>query len=47
MTRLRPVLMTTIATILGPCPWRPRRGGAESRRAIGAVIGAGCRWPSC
>ncbi|MFN3525471.1 MAG: efflux RND transporter permease subunit, partial [Paracoccus sp. (in: a-proteobacteria)] len=38
VTRLRPVMMTTIATILGAVPLATASGaGAESRRAIGAV----------
>ena len=42
VTRLRPVLMTTIATILGAVPLATATGaGAESRRAIGAVIVGG------
>lgn len=42
VVRLRPVLMTTIATILGAVPLALARGaGAESRRAIGAVIVGG------
>lgn len=42
VTRLRPVMMTTIATILGAVPLAMASGaGAESRRAIGAVIVGG------
>ena len=42
VTRLRPVMMTTIATILGAVPLALATGaGAESRRAIGAVIVGG------
>lgn len=42
VTRLRPVLMTTIATVLGAVPLALASGaGAESRRAIGAVIVGG------
>ena len=42
VTRLRPVLMTTIATILGAVPLAVATGaGSESRRAIGAVIVGG------
>ncbi|MTE01761.1 MMPL family transporter [Paracoccus sp. YIM 132242] len=42
VTRLRPVMMTTIATILGAVPLAVATGaGAESRRAIGAVIVGG------
>ncbi|KGJ05795.1 multidrug efflux pump [Paracoccus halophilus] len=42
VTRLRPVLMTTIATVLGAVPLATATGaGAESRRAIGAVIVGG------
>ena len=42
VTRLRPVMMTTIATILGAVPLATASGaGAESRRAIGAVIVGG------
>ncbi|TBN44102.1 efflux RND transporter permease subunit [Paracoccus subflavus] len=42
VTRLRPVLMTTIATILGAVPLAIATGaGSESRRAIGAVIVGG------
>ena len=42
VTRLRPVMMTTIATVLGAVPLAIASGaGAESRRAIGAVIVGG------
>jgi multidrug efflux pump len=42
VTRLRPVMMTTIATILGAVPLAVASGaGAESRRAIGSVIVGG------
>lgn len=42
VTRLRPVLMTTIATVLGAVPLALASGaGAEKRRAIGAVIVGG------
>ncbi|MDP5307409.1 efflux RND transporter permease subunit [Paracoccus spongiarum] len=42
VTRLRPVLMTTIATVLGAVPLARASGaGAESRQAIGAVIVGG------
>lgn len=42
VTRLRPVMMTTIATVLGAVPLATASGaGAESRRAIGAVIVGG------
>ncbi|MBC9248499.1 efflux RND transporter permease subunit [Paracoccus sp. 11-3] len=42
VTRLRPVLMTTIATVLGAVPLALASGaGAESRQAIGAVIVGG------
>ena len=42
VTRLRPVMMTTIATVLGAVPLAVATGaGAESRRAIGAVIVGG------
>ncbi|MDP0926027.1 efflux RND transporter permease subunit [Paracoccus onubensis] len=42
VTRLRPVMMTTIATVLGAVPLALATGaGAESRRAIGAVIVGG------
>ncbi|WP_410216805.1 efflux RND transporter permease subunit, partial [Paracoccus sp. (in: a-proteobacteria)] len=42
VTRLRPVMMTTIATVLGAVPLARASGaGAESRRAIGAVIVGG------
>jgi len=42
VTRLRPVMMTTIATVLGAVPLARATGaGAESRRAIGAVIVGG------
>lgn len=42
VTRLRPVMMTTIATVLGAVPLATATGaGAESRRAIGAVIVGG------
>ncbi|WBU51947.1 efflux RND transporter permease subunit [Paracoccus sp. SCSIO 75233] len=42
VTRLRPVLMTTIATVLGAVPLARASGaGAESRRAIGTVIVGG------
>lgn len=42
VTRLRPVMMTTIATVLGAVPLALASGaGAESRRAIGAVIVGG------
>lgn len=42
VTRLRPVLMTTIATVLGAVPLAMASGaGAESRRAIGVVIVGG------
>jgi Cation/multidrug efflux pump len=42
VTRLRPVLMTTIATILGAVPLAIASGaGSESRQAIGAVIVGG------
>ncbi len=42
VTRLRPVMMTTIATILGAVPLAVATGaGAESRRAIGSVIVGG------
>lgn len=42
VVRLRPVLMTTIATVLGAVPLALASGaGAESRRAIGAVIVGG------
>ena len=42
VTRLRPVMMTTIATVLGAVPLAIATGaGAESRRAIGAVIVGG------
>ncbi|MCT4334189.1 efflux RND transporter permease subunit [Paracoccus sp. YLB-12] len=42
VTRLRPVMMTTIATILGAVPLAIASGaGAESRRAIGSVIVGG------
>lgn len=42
VTRLRPVLMTTIATVLGAVPLALASGaGAEARRAIGVVIVGG------
>ena len=42
VTRLRPVLMTTIATILGAVPLAIASGaGSESRQAIGTVIVGG------
>lgn len=42
VTRLRPVMMTTIATVLGAVPLAIATGaGSESRRAIGAVIVGG------
>ncbi len=42
VTRLRPVMMTTIATVLGAVPLAAATGaGSESRRAIGAVIVGG------
>ena len=42
VTRLRPVMMTTIATVLGAVPLALATGaGAESRQAIGAVIVGG------
>ena len=42
VVRLRPVLMTTIATVLGALPLALASGaGAESRRAIGVVIVGG------
>lgn len=42
VTRLRPVLMTTIATVLGAVPLALASGaGAESRQAIGVVIVGG------
>jgi len=40
--RLRPILMTTIATLVGMIPlWFASGPGAESRFAIGFVLGAG------
>ncbi|MBE3637276.1 efflux RND transporter permease subunit [Mangrovicoccus algicola] len=42
VTRLRPVMMTTIATVLGAVPLAFAEGaGAEARRAIGLVIAGG------
>ncbi|MHC9236761.1 efflux RND transporter permease subunit [Pseudooceanicola sp. 502str34] len=42
VTRLRPVTMTTIATVLGAVPLATAAGaGAESRQAIGLVITGG------
>lgn len=42
VTRLRPVMMTTIAMVLGAVPLATATGaGAESRRAIGMVITGG------
>jgi multidrug efflux pump len=42
VTRLRPVTMTTIATVLGAIPLATAAGaGAESRSAIGLVIAGG------
>ncbi|WP_103174732.1 efflux RND transporter permease subunit [Paracoccus sp. SY] len=42
VVRLRPIMMTTIATVLGAVPLALASGaGSESRRAIGAVIVGG------
>ena len=42
VVRLRPIMMTTIATVLGAVPLAIASGaGSESRRAIGAVIVGG------
>lgn len=42
MVRLRPILMTSIATVLGAVPLAMATGaGAESRQALGVVIVGG------
>jgi multidrug efflux pump len=46
--RLRPILMTTGAMVLGACRWRLATGaGAESRQQIGWVIVGGMAWAPC